>query len=152
MRFCKVKDILDWIAYLHERLAREYDRLSDEAKDERVAMLLEYLADHQRRLQKTITRFETDAADKLLNTWFQGCPPLDLPESLDDLHQSLAGKSSIEVTKAAIKLHDQLIAIYRELEAAADVDSVREIFANLATLESHEKIRMVRDAQRLEDY
>ncbi len=151
MRFRQVKEVLDWVVSFHERLSEEYGRLSDDATKEKVSLLLNYLAEHQRALVNTIEKFEVDAADRLLNAWFQECPSLELPASLEELHVTLAGKETDDIVNQAIKFHDELIRLYQELEAEAEVDSVRDLFANLASLEKNEKMRMVRDAQYLND-
>lgn len=151
MRFCQVKEVLDWVLSFHERLSEEYDRLSDDANKERVSLLLNYLAEHQRVLVSTIEKFEIDAADELLNVWSQECPSLELPTSLDELNATLSGKETNDIVNEAIKFHDELIRVYRELEGAAEIDSVRDLFANLASLEKNEQMRMVRDAQYLND-
>jgi len=151
MRFCQVNEVLDWVVSFHERLSEEYNKLSDEATKERVSLLLNYLAEHQRMLVSTIEKFEIDAADAFLNTWSQDCPSLELPASLEELHVTLSGKETIDIVNEAIKFHDEMIRVYRELEGAAETDSVREIFANLASLEKNEQMRMVRDAQYLND-
>jgi len=152
MRFCQMKEVLDWAVSFHDRLAEEFDRLGDDATKERVSLLLEYLADHQRMLMSSMEKYEIDVADQLLNTWSQECPPLELPESLEELRITLSGKESNDIINEAIKFHDELIRTYSELERAAEVDQVREMFANLASLEKNEKMRMVRDAQYLNDY
>lgn len=151
MRFCQVNEVLDWVVSFHELLSKEYDKLSDEATKERASLLLNYLAEHQRMLASTIEKFEIDAADAFLNMWSQDCPSLELPASLEELHVTLSGKETIDIVNEAIKFHDEMIRIYRELESAAETDSVREIFANLASLEKNEQMRMVRDAQYLND-
>tara|TARA_R110001592_G_scaffold357416_1_gene660557 strand:- start:117238 stop:117552 length:315 start_codon:yes stop_codon:yes gene_type:complete len=74
-----------------------------------------------------------------------------LPDYPGELYESQSGKDSTEVIHVAIKLHDELTLIYREIEAAAEVDSVREIFATLAILEHNEKMRMVRNALKFQD-
>ena len=151
MRFCQVKEVLDWVVSFHEHLAREYERLSDDTTKERVSLLLNYLAEHQRMLVNTIEKFKIDAADELLSVWSQECPSLELPASLEELHVTLAGKETNDIVNETIRFHDELIRTYRELEAAAETDSVREIFANLATMEKNEQMRMARDAQYLND-
>ncbi len=103
MRFCQVKEVLDWVVSFHERLSEEYDRLRDDATKEKVSLLLNYLAEHQRMLVSTIEKFEIDAADELLNVWSQECPSLKLPASLEELHVTLAGKETNDIVNKAIK-------------------------------------------------
>ena len=152
MRFCQVKELLDWIRAFHEELANQYDGLTDQSIKSRVGLLLTYLADHQRVLADSIEKFETDSANSLLTTWSDQCPDLELPDSLGELKNTLSGKETADVVQQAIGFHDLLIRIYTDLQEAAETDSIRELFQNLAELEKHEKLRMVRDALYLEDY
>lgn len=151
MRFCQVKEILEWVQAFHVELLDEYGRLQKETGDKRVLLLLEYLLDHERVLTESIAQFGGKLADEVLNTWSQACPPMQLPRSKQEINGSLAGQDVSAVVNQAIKYHDELIEAYRGLEKAADSDSVKELFANLADLEHNEKLRMVRNAAYLAD-
>lgn len=151
MRFCQVKEILEWVQAFHIELLDEYGRIKKETSDKRVLLLLEYLLDHERVLTESIANFGGKLADEVLNTWSQECPLIDLPSSKKELNGSLAGQEVSDIVNQAIKYHDVLIDAYRGLEQAAESDSVKELFANLADLEHNEKLRMVRNAAYLGD-
>lgn len=146
MRFCQVSEILEWVEAFHEQIAKEYDRVKVEPNSERVISLLNYMADHERKLNESIKKFEIGAADEFLNTWSQECPPLELPESLEELHRTLSGKNTTNIIAQAIEFHDLLISAYKELTAAAEVESVKALFKDLADLEQNEKLQTIRDA------
>lgn len=152
MQFRQVREILEWIQTIHERLAQRYSRLADQSTNERVTLMLEYLADHETALQNALEAYETDAADGLLNTWFDQAPELEFPASLTELKINLQDASVMDIVKIAISSHDFLMGIYRELSDLTDAETVREIFSNLLELEQHEAMNTVRDAQRLQDY
>lgn len=151
MRFCQVKEILEWVQAFHIQVLDEYGRIKAESTDKRVHLLLDYLLDHERVLTESIAEYGGTLADELLNTWSQECPPMELPGSKAALDASLAGKEVADIVSQAIKYHDVLIDAYRGLHTAADSESVRELFAALADLENNEKLRMVRDAAYLAD-
>ncbi len=152
MRFRQVREILEWNQTIHEQLAQRYAELAQQSSDERVTLMLRYLADHETALQNAVQAYETDAADALLETWFDQAPALELPASLAELKINLQQASVMDIVKIAINTHEFLMAIYRELHDLSDVATAREVFANLLELEQHEAMRTVRDAQRLEDY
>lgn len=152
MRFCRVEELLDWVRAFHDELAKQYDGLTDQSAKEKTSLLLIYLADHQRLLAESIQKYETDTAGSLLTTWSEQCPDLDLPQSLDELQDTLSDKAITDIVIQAIYFHDLLIRIYKDLQEAAVSDSVKELFDRLAEMEEHEKLRMVRDSLYLEDY
>jgi uncharacterized protein (DUF305 family) len=152
MRFCQISDLLDWIDAYHQALAEQYSALASAGTKERAALLLTYLSDHQKLLAESIARYETDAADSLMASWSEQCPDLNLPESVLQLHNTLAGKDTEEIIKQVIEFHDILIDMYKSLAEKATNPSIRMLFENLMQMEKQETMRTVRDAQRLEDY
>ena len=48
-------------------------------------------------------------------------------------------------------IHDRIIDLYRYLATHAEVSSSEELLNSLLALEQHEAMRMVRDAEELED-
>lgn len=151
MRFRTVQDILDWTRTYHHHLAEGYRQLSGSSSRERARMLLDYLADHQEKLERGIREYETDAADKLLRTWFQDVRETPLPESLDKADQTLRDADTPQIMYMAMEFHDVLIRLYTDLARQAPTGDLRQLFTGLADMENHEKMRMVRDAMRFED-
>ena len=151
MRFKRAQDILDWVVVFHDRLATLYHGLAKGREQERIGLLLEYLADHQEGLRDNLMDYETDVT-RLLPTWYEQAPETPLPGDVQALVDFLEAQDTAEIVQLAIGFHDQLIDLYKWMQDKAPTDSLRELFANLAEMENHEKMRMVRDAQRLEDY
>src|SRR5690606_29900857 len=79
MRFKTIEDVLAWTGVFHDHLAGEYQRLSERGEQQRLDLLLKYLADHERLLQRSVERFRDDAPERLRNTWFDMAPEVPLP-------------------------------------------------------------------------
>ena len=77
MRFETVKDFIEVIRQLHDALSRQYAELEQLATSERAALMLDYLARHERRLAAALQHYEQDAARGILETWLQHIPELD---------------------------------------------------------------------------
>ncbi len=150
MRFKQIEDILNWVAQFHGDLESKYLELKVGAEKERVALLLDYLADHEHNLANAIMKYREDAAPHLLSTWFNQVPEVNYLRKLSALSQHLSGADTMEVVNMAIECHDLLIDMYKSLQAAGDTPSTKALFQSLLEMEEHEKIRMVRDAARLE--
>jgi hypothetical protein len=151
MRFKQVEDILSWVVQFHADLELRYRELEEGDAKERVVMLLEYLADHQQILGGAIEKFKVDASSQLLNTWFNQTPVVNYPEKLASLASRVSGASTSEVVLIAVECHDLLIQMYKALQRDSDMQSLKDLFQTLIDMEQHEKLRMVRDAGRLED-
>ncbi|TVR94234.1 MAG: hypothetical protein EA418_10735 [Wenzhouxiangellaceae bacterium] len=149
MRYKTVKEILDRAAALHDRLAA-YSREAAQGQDkQRLGLVLEYLADHQDRLGQAIESFEDDAGDRVMSTWFDRSPELDLPEVQP---QELADIDEVEaLIDKVVEFHDRIIALYGNLRDQARVHQVREVFSSLADLERHEKMELIQSTRQLQD-
>ena len=152
MRFCKVSELLDWVSSFHEALAKQYGTLAEGAVKERAGMLLKYLSEHQQLLSEAMEKYESEAADSLLETWSDKCPDLDLPDTVTQLHSTLADKDTSEIIGQVIYFHGVLTDMYKTLAEEATNPSVKALFEQLSAMEQQETMRTVRDAQRLEDY
>ena len=151
MRFKQIEDILTWIRQFHADLEIVYRGLKEKTDKERLAMLLDYLADHEHTLADAVDKYKEDASSTLLHTWFNQLPETDYQDKLTDLLQSFSCDNTSEVLSLAIDCHDLLIDLYKNLQSSNDTPSSKTLFQNLVDMEEHEKIRMVRDAARLED-
>ncbi|MEQ6890538.1 2-hydroxyacyl-CoA dehydratase [Halomonas sp. CS7] len=154
MRFHQVKELVAWAADYHRGLAERYDRLAAGDVSDRVRMALEYLAEHERKMQTELTRYLEEGSDhrKVLETWFDD--PADFPHAptLDRLTESMACDSVQDVLATALTMHRTLQDLYAHRIEQASIEAVREFFAALASGHEAEVRRLARDMQRLEDY
>lgn len=150
MRFETTHDLLTQASELHAGLARYYERLAAESGKEKVKMLLDYLARHERNLSAVVSRFSDEAAAVVRNAWFKQeldsgfikCIPPARP--VDEL-------SLDELVDLAIQLDDCIADLYQLIAVNSELPEVRDAFVNLVALERAEKMRMVRQAMRLDD-
>lgn len=150
MSFERTRDVIDYMRDMHASLGSYYIQLSDTAEKQKVKMLLDYLSRHQSHLALSLQKYEADASHKILETWFQYTPQLDILKMLDK--QSLEAEMSVdEVIKLAIDLDDAMINIYKEMAENTHSSDVKDVFNNLIQMEQQEKLRSVRDALMLQD-
>lgn len=151
MRYKTVKDILDWTAELHRQLGELAEKAADDPGRDRLKLVVEYLADHESRLKKAILGFETETPDGVLSTWFDRAPNFELPDLNGDA-EALANADSIEqAVSLVVDFHDQIVGIYGNLAEQTNNEKIRELFESLASLEEHDKLRLVRNAHHLRD-
>ena len=151
MRFRQISDVLDWTRTFHDILANDYDELAKGHEKDRVGMLLQYLAEHERALSAAMQHYEEDAAESLLATWYDQSPEVKLPPNLDGLCDTLEKIDTDTVLALSMVFHDILIDMYKVFAAKAPTPAAKALFDSLLSQETREKMRTVRDAQRLED-
>lgn len=150
MRFRTVRDLLEQAASLHDGLSRYYQRLAGNAGQEKVKLLLDYLARHEASLSAELARYGAETATAVRNTWldfeldaeFVKCiPPARPAESMD------VG----ELVNLAIQLDDCIIDLYQLVAMECKLPEAREAFLNLVAQERQQKMLMVRQAMRLDE-
>jgi len=150
MRFEQVKDVLHHVIDFHKALASDYRKLAGEAEDERVRLLLRYLADHENKMRQGLTRYTEGDDRNVLDTWMQNTPDLEQPHVLADLRGCLAGTTVEDIADTAERIHATLEKLYRELVEASEIDEERELFQSLADFQNAETRRLVRNTARMD--
>ncbi len=149
MRYKTVQEILDQAAELHARIAEQARQAAETQDRQRLSLVLDYLADHQASLKQAIQSFKGDAADRVLATWFDRSPEMEL-SALSA--KALADADGVdELIETVMQFHDQIISLYGNLRDQAVVDEVRAVFSNLAELETHEKMELIQTTRQLQD-
>ncbi len=149
MRIHKIKDIFDWTRTFHDKLADEYTRLAQGHDRDRVGMLLNYLAEHERALSEAVKHYEEDAIHSELEIAYD--PDLELPVDLEGLSRELDKVDTAGVLNLALQFHDMLVRVYQALAEKAPNPEIKGLFEDIVRHEIREKLRTARDAGRLED-
>lgn len=150
MRFKTVKDVVEHARQLHKQIAGFYKQLSNRQHQERIKMLLDYLARHETNLEKMLASFEKDRSQKIWDEWFQFTTDDTLPQTLKGAAVH-ADMDVDEIISLALQLDDYFINLYRDMAQNASSAAVKEIFENLLAFEQQEKNRTVRAALELKD-
>lgn len=151
MKVETLRDILHWTRELHEYLANCTKHCATRNEDQRAKLLLQYLADHERKLAHTLKRFEETASPKALDTWvydYLDQYPVTRHLSCDEPYSAAGAR---EAMAEVMNLHEQVLALYHYLQGRADTGSMRELVDQLTELEEHQAMQMTHDANRFED-
>lgn len=146
-----IRDVLELTRQLHANLADTLGRASRDAQQERLRMLLDYLSLHERELSRVVALTEDDAQAAALDTW---CTDYFNKHPFDNTALAqidYANMTTAEVMRSLLAIHDRIIDLYRYLATHAEVSSSEELLNSLLALEQHEAMRMMRDAEELED-
>lgn len=144
-------DVLDWTKAAHRNLADCLAHCAEGSRQERVRMLMDYLAEHERELSRTLQLAKQDAKPSALHTWCYEYFDKYPIEPHETCHGDFRDKDTDQVMAAVLAWHEKIIGLYRYLLSRAEVNSTRDLLTNLISLEEHETMRMVRDAGRMQD-
>jgi ribonucleotide reductase alpha subunit len=114
-------------------------------------MLLDYLSEHERELDRVLRLSEEDASKQALNTWcydYFEKAPVKPHERCD---QDFSDQDTGDIIADVMAMHEKVVDLYRYMASRAEVPSTRELMESLCDLEEHEAMRMARDAARMED-
>ena len=145
MRLTQIRNMLDEVRGFHGQLAEYYGRLSDEADQQRVKMLLDYMSTHEKSLQRSLAAYEDDASRQMLDSWV-ACDRCEA--ILATCEQTpIAPEMSVDgVIRVAMDVDRCLLRFYREVAKCAESETVRDVFKNLVDMEEAELRKLALDA------
>lgn len=150
MRFEQTKDVLEHARSFHQRVGDFYQDLSDHTEQQRLKLLLDYMAEREQELASALEQFTEGSSREVLDTWFQFCcddETLKLcPGAL--LHNDM---TLDEIISAGVALSQCFINLFREIANTADSEQVRAVFQNLLESEQREQKKLVRNVEMFTD-
>ena len=150
MRFEQTRDVLDHVGSYHDQASRLYRELKDQASNQRVAMLLDYMARHEGNLARSIASFKERSAKAVLDSWFKYTHDEDILLPIRAVNRS-SDLSFDAVLELALKLDEKLLELYQEMADRARSSAARDIFNNLLLREMEEKQKLMHAALGLMD-
>lgn len=151
MQIETLKDVLHWTTEFHQHLSKCLLHCADKNESDRAKMLLGYLAEHEEKLAHVVDQFEKTGDSHALNTW--GYEYLNKHPIVQHQHcdAPFAELDTMQIMAVIVEQQQQVIELYRDLFARADIPSARELLENLKSLEEHEAMLMSQGANRLDD-
>lgn len=149
MRFKQLKDVLDYLINAHQQMGEYYTQLSDTVLQQRVKLILDYLAEHENHISNELLQYEKDAPYGVLNAWFQDIQ--DDPLLLKLEQPPAPDLSEEQVMRIALELDDRLISLYEQLASHCKSSAARDALENLLDQEKQRKKRFVLSMLRMHD-
>lgn len=146
----QVKDILEHTRHFHELISDFYQSLSFQTDKERLKIILDYLSEHEKHLEKAFAEYEKTASKNILDSWLPFTP---CTERLANFKKQLKSEevTTKEIIQKVIELDDYVIDMYRDLVKQADNQDVKDVFYSILDFETHEKRVAMRDLVWMED-
>jgi rubrerythrin len=146
----QVKDVLDFGKKMHASIQECYAHLEGKSDQERIRMLLNHLARHEKNLEENLARFSADARPKILGAWLNHVPQSKMDELVGHC-LVLQGASVDDVIRMAMEFDDALIDLYREVAREATNTDVKQVFLNLVDQENQQKLNLVQSVNQLRE-
>ena len=144
-------DVLDWTRAVHRNLAASLADAAGDVSEERVRMLLDYLASQEKEMAVVIERSKEDADQKALHTfvydYIENAPLKPREISAD----AFMGKNTDEVLETVMGYHDEIIQLYTYLHGRAEVPSTKALVDDLLAYERQEWRQVMSQAHRFDD-
>lgn len=149
MKVETLRNLIEWTRQSHKRLSECFKDCSSEQEETRAQWLLKYLSDHEKDLEQTVARFESEADPKALHTWVDDYvkrTPIDPQQTCSAPYASMNVE---EITAAVFDMHNQIIDLYRYLVGRADTAEARSLVEDLLSLEEHETMLLAQQKSRV---
>jgi uncharacterized damage-inducible protein DinB len=151
MAYQTIRDLVRHIRSLHHRLrdavreaqARAED--SEDTEDERSALLLSVIDEHESALERAVELAEQEGGDRVLDTWLQFDPNAQTERALRQ-GNSAASMSRHELLTHVLETDNAIIRLYELVQGSSGSPSVQSFFASLRQIEDS----AVRRAARIE--
>jgi rubrerythrin len=148
--FEQVKDVFDYGIELHAQLRTLYGSIGEQAEQERVRMLMDYLSSHERNREEAMQRFGRDPHANVFDVWLQYAPDARIEQMLKDC-VIRPDMSVDDAVKIAMTFDNALIEIYKEAAREAQDTTAKAVFTNLVEMEEREQQRFIRDTEWFDD-
>jgi hypothetical protein len=150
MKFDRTRDIIDHAVSFHRLLENYFRELSKKTDDQRLKMFLDYLVDHEMSSARYLVEYSESAPHNILDTWFQFSTCED---KFGELKNALKLDKPEEdrILETLISIYDCFIDQFRSFAVLADLDSVRDVFENIAAHEEKEKRKIIRNSRMMND-
>lgn len=151
MQIKTLSELIEWTRTLHEKLATCLAHCALRHTDERVSLLLEYLASHEATMAKMVAEFSQQADQKAANTLVYDYIPHNpvTTHLLCDEHYT--NMAAAEINAEVFEFHEEINDLYRTLLNTAVIPEAMELMQQLLDMEEHETKRLVRQVARMDD-
>ena len=152
--FSQVHELLLHNQQLHARTGEFYTVLSNQAKNERVQLLLNTLVKHESQQSSSLQSYIEKAPEKVLNTYFQFDHEHEHERSVEELFITSFDADQIntdDVEIMATAFDDYFCHLYTEMKETVDCELVQDLFENLHQHMLEEKKRLSIDIYSMMD-
>ncbi len=151
MQIKTLSDLIEWTRELHENLAACLKHCATRNEHELARALLDYLTEHEVKIEKMVRMFADQTAPKVMKTYIYDYlthQPMQTHQTCDARYATLGFD---EICREVFDYHRQVTDLYRDLEARVEIPEARKLFQALLEMEEHEAMLLARQTGRMAD-
>lgn len=144
-------DLIEWTRQLHSHLAKCLVHCSSKNEAERARLLLDYLAEHESKMERMVSAFEMQAEPKVMQTYiydYLSHQPIQSHRTCDAPYAKLGFD---DICQEVFDYHRQIIELYRDIETRAEIPEAKALLGSLLAMEEHEAMRLSRQTGRMSE-
>lgn len=141
MAWAQAKQVIIAAREFHDRLVQYYTYWAEHAPHERQALLLQSLADRERKIAVGFRENEGCIAPDVLETWFNFPLDIALPALADNPVADPACTTD-DLVLLALRMDEELVELYREAIHRLGTSESKEVFSNLLAMQINEELRV----------
>ncbi|GHG77791.1 hypothetical protein GCM10010919_33700 [Alishewanella longhuensis] len=151
MQIKTLSELIEWTRALHEKLAACLAHCAPRHAEERVSMLLGYLASHEVAMEKMVAKFSQQADPKAADTLVYDYIPHNPVSTHLVCDEHYAKMTAAEINAEVFEFHEEINELYRTLLDTAVIPEAKQLMQALLDMEEHETKRLVRQVARMDD-
>lgn len=144
-------EVLTKTREFHANLAKSLDVTASENPDPRAELLVNYLKDHEIKLEKALKILQDSADKEDLNTWFYEYAQPENILRTNPSHKPFSRMTTDEIMEEVSNQHQQVIEFYRYMFGRAGGTDAGELLRELIDLEQTETNLMMYEGGRVEE-
>jgi rubrerythrin len=144
------RDILDQARYFHHQLQAFYEALKGKIEQPKLHLILDYLAQHEERMEEALDHYEEGVAAKVADTWFKFNAGVSMTEAIQAI-EIKPEPTLDDLMVIAIQLENHFVALYQNAVDQAVSPEVKEVFEQLLNETMRERMKLSRDLVDMHD-
>lgn len=132
MPYEQVKTIMGRAQRYHRKLSEFYQKLDETTSEEheRMKLVLQYLQQHENKLERQLREFEKNARPNAMDTWVQ-FPPDENLENVFDTSRLKKDMSINDIVVLTLEFDNTLLKFYERARDVASTSEIGEMFDHL---------------------
>lgn len=143
MAYQTIEKLVSDVRAVHRRLRDATRRARMRAKDERAALLLNVIDEHESALERAIETAKQGGDDTVLGTWLQFEPTAELEGAVRQ-SESFSSLEADELITRVLETENALMRLYEILQGSTSSPRVQAFFLGLLAIEDSAARRAAR--------
>ena len=151
MKIETLEHLVNWSSTVHEQLAEQLETAARGAGDSPARLFIDYAVTHERKMAQQVAGLIRESDAKALQTWVY-----DWLEHLPKRPEAIIRVGDHEVNLEAVSrtlftAHNEIMAVFHQLEARADTSELEELIARVIDIEEGHTRQMAQQLNRTRD-